>query len=110
MLATGKHDLTKQVEGRHLIGNYRRDFRLIQDRARKLLAERRGVAVDKVPWEYGRFHDIRGSWINWVMADPNVSDYETMKMCGHANIKTTQSHYLGVQPNLDQRVREALAS
>ncbi|HSV98692.1 MAG TPA: tyrosine-type recombinase/integrase [Sedimentisphaerales bacterium] len=74
-----------------VINNFGRDFGLILTRA----------AVNT-----GEFHDLRRTAIcNWFAE--GLSEYEIMKLAGHADFKTTHRFYLRVRDDLLDRARQA---
>jgi len=74
-----------------VINNFGRDFGLILTRA----------AVN-----IGEFHDLRRTAIcNWFAE--GLSEYEIMKLAGHADFKTTHRFYLRVRDDLLDRARQA---
>ncbi|MCU0917097.1 MAG: tyrosine-type recombinase/integrase [Planctomycetes bacterium] len=74
-----------------VINNFGRDFGLILTRA----------AVNT-----GEFHDLRRTAIcNWFAQ--GLSEYEIMRLAGHADFKTTHRFYLRVRDDLMDRARQA---
>jgi integrase len=74
-----------------VINNFGRDFGLLLTRA----------AVNT-----GEFHDLRRTAIcNWFAE--GLSEYEIMKLAGHADFKTTHKFYLRVRDDLIDRARQA---
>ena len=57
-----KRDLSQQPPANALVNNLLRTFDRIQENTRALLAERRGVELDKVEWRIGCLHDLRRSF------------------------------------------------
>ena len=56
--------------------------------------------------ERGTFHDLRRTAIsNWLAK--GLSEFEVMKLAGHANFSTTHRFYLRVRGDLIDRAREA---
>jgi len=56
--------------------------------------------------ERGTFHDLRRTAIsNWLAK--GLSEFEVMKLAGHANFSTTHRFYLRVRDDLIDRAREA---
>jgi len=74
-----------------VINNFKRDFDLILRRA----------AI-----ETGEFHDLRRTAIcNWF--EEGMSEFDVMKLAGHADFRTTHRFYLRVRDDLVQRARRA---
>ena len=56
--------------------------------------------------ERGTFHDLRRTAIsNWLAK--GLSEFEVMKLAGHANFSTTHRFYLRVRDDLIDRARQA---
>ncbi|MGE5295869.1 MAG: tyrosine-type recombinase/integrase [Solirubrobacterales bacterium] len=73
------------------VNNFDRDFGLILKRA--------GI-------EDGEFHDLRRTAIcNWF--EEGMSEFDVMKLAGHADFRTTHRFYLRVRDDLVQRARRA---
>jgi len=73
------------------LNNFERQFRRIKEKA--------GV-------EDGEFHDFRRTCItNWFAND--LSEFEVMKMAGHASFETTRKFYLAVREDLLDWARTA---
>ena len=73
------------------MGNFRRQFLVIMARA----------GIDE-----GVFHDFRRTCItNWFFY--GLSEYEVMKMAGHASFDTTRRFYLAIREDLVDRARTA---
>ncbi len=76
-----------------VVNNFGRDFGKILLRA--------GV-------KKGEFHDFRRTAIcNWFRE--GMSEYDVMKLAGHADFKTTHKYYLRVRDDLVDRARQATA-
>ena len=76
-----------------VVNNFGRDFGKILLRA--------GV-------KEGEFHDLRRTAIcNWLVE--GMSEYDVMKLAGHADFKTTHKYYLRVRDDLVHRARQATA-
>jgi len=76
-----------------LVSNFSRDFGRILARA--------GV-------KKGKFHDLRRTAIcHWFAA--GMSEFEVMKLAGHANFTTTHKFYLAVADDLVDRARRVTA-
>lgn len=74
-----------------VVNNFGRDFGLLLKRA----------AV-----KTGEFHDLRRTAIcNWFAQ--GLTEYEIMKLAGHADFKTTHKFYLRVRDDLMDRARQA---
>ncbi len=89
-----------------LVNNLKARFDLIQKKARKRLAEERGVSVDDLPWLIGSFHDLRrtyGTRMARVVPMHVLKEY-----MGHAKITTTQEYYLAAETQDAERAREAM--
>jgi integrase len=77
-----------------VINNFRRKYEKIQKRA--------SVRVR-------RFHDLRNTAItNWFAN--GLSEYEVMKLAGHASFETTHQFYLAVADDLVDRARAAASA
>jgi len=73
-----------------VINNFKRDLDLILAQAHV---------------KEGTFHDFRRTAIcNWFFG--GMSEYEVMKLAGHADFKTTHKYYLLVSDNLIDRARQ----
>ncbi len=73
-----------------VLNNFQRDFGLILRRA--------GI-------ETGEFHDLRRTAIcNWF--EEGMSEFDVMKLAGHADFQTTHKFYLRVRDDLVQRPGE----
>ncbi len=74
-----------------VVNNFKRDFDLILHRA--------GISD-------GEFHDLRRTAIcNWF--EEGMSEFDVMKLAGHADFRTTHRFYLRVRDDLVQRARRA---
>jgi len=74
-----------------IVYNFRRKFQKIQKRA--------SIKIK-------RFHDLRNTAItNWFAN--GLSEYDVMKLAGHANFETTHQFYLAVADDLVDRARAA---
>ena len=91
-----------------LVNNLSRDFKAIQQRARELLAERRGVPLESVDWPVGTLHDLRRTWCTRVAAA--VPMHVVKELAGHANISTTAAFYLATSESDAEKVRSALSA
>jgi integrase len=88
------------------INNMKARFDLIQGKARKLLADERGVAIDDVSWAHGTVHDLRrtyGTRMSRVVPMHVLKEY-----MGHAKITTTQEYYLAAETQDADRARAAM--
>lgn len=74
-----------------VISNFERDFGLILKRA----------AV-----KTGEFHDLRRTTISDWLAE-GLSEFEVMKLAGHADFKTTHRYYLRLRDDSVDRARQA---
>lgn len=75
-----------------VVNNFKRDFDLILHRA--------GISD-------GEFHDLRRTAIcNWFAE--GMSEFDVMKLAGHADFRTTHRFYLRVRDDLVQRARRAM--
>ena len=78
-------------KGNYPLSNFDRQFRSIRERA----------GVDE-----GQFHDFRRACItNWFAY--GLSEFEVMKMAGHASFDTTRRFYLAVREDMLDRARSA---
>ena len=100
-------DTTQEIPANKLVNNLLRRFRIIQTRARAILADRRGVVLAEVEWRIGNLHDFRKSF-GTHMAH-HVSMAELMKLMGHASITTTADYYVDVSDDLAAKVQAAFA-
>ena len=76
-----------------IISNFSRDF---------------GKILKRANVQQGKFHDLRRTAIcNWF--ENGMSEYEVMKLAGHADFKTTHQYYLRVRDDLVARARAATA-
>ena len=90
-----------------LCNNVLRNFKVIQTRARKLLAERREVKIDKVPWRVGCIHDLRDTYLTSVKGLP----IDVLKrIAGHSDLATTLKYYTSPTEQDAASVRAALAA
>lgn len=90
-----------------IANNLKARLDLIQQKARKLLAQERGVPVEDVLWPHGTFHDFRrtyGTRMSRVVPMHVLAAY-----MGHAKITTTQTFYLAAETQDAERAREAMA-
>jgi integrase len=88
------------------INNMKARLDLIQRKARQLLAQERGVAVEDLPWIPGTLHDLRrtyGTRMARVVPMHVLKEY-----MGHAKITTTQEYYLAAETEDAERAREAM--
>ena len=76
-----------------VVHNFKRDFELIKKRA----------------WiKKGTFHDLRRTAIcDWLAQ--GMTEYDVMKLAGHAQFDTTHKYYLAVRDDLIDRARLATA-
>lgn len=89
-----------------IINNLKARFDLIQKKARKRLAEERGVSVDDMHWQPGTLHDLRrtyGTRMARIVPMHVVKEY-----MAHAKITTTQEFYLAAETEDADRAREAM--
>ena len=90
------------------VNNMKARFDLIQKKARGLLAQERGMAVDDVAWPLGTLHDLRrtyGTRMARVVPMHVLKEY-----MGHAMITTTQEYYLAAETQDADRARAAMES
>ena len=87
------HDATREIEGRFLVNNYLRDFKLIQAAAH----------IAKL----GCVHDLRASYGTHMAA--RVPMHELQRLMGHADIGTTAKHYLAPTADTAAAACEAFA-
>ena len=79
----------------------------MQTLARKLLAEQRGVNIDKVPWRVGCIHDLRDTYLTSVKGLP----IDVLKrIAGHSDLATTLKYYTSATDRDADDVRAALAA
>jgi integrase len=65
-----------------------------------------GLLLKRAAVKTGEFHDLRRTAIcNWFAQ--GLSEYEIMKLAGHADFKTTHKVYLRVRDDLMDRARQA---
>ena len=65
-----------------------------------------GKILARAGVEYGTFHDLRRTTIsNWLAK--GLSEFEVMKLAGHANFSTTHKFYLRVRDDRIDRARKA---
>ncbi|MHC4557045.1 MAG: tyrosine-type recombinase/integrase, partial [Planctomycetota bacterium] len=76
-----------------VVNNFSRDF---------------GKILQRASVKEGEFHDFRRTAIcNWL--EEGMSEYDVMKLAGHADFKTTHKYYLRVRDDLVHRARQATA-
>ena len=76
-----------------VVNNFGRDF---------------GKILQRASVKEGEFHDFRRTAIcNWLKE--GMSEYDVMKLAGHADFKTTHKYYLRVRDDLVDRTRQATA-
>lgn len=74
-----------------VVNNFGRDF---------------GVILRRAGIESGEFHDLRRTAIcNWF--EEGMSEFDVMKLAGHADFRTTHRFYLRVRDDLVERARRA---
>ncbi|MBN1505645.1 MAG: tyrosine-type recombinase/integrase [Sedimentisphaerales bacterium] len=74
-----------------VVNNFGRDF---------------GLLLKQAAVKTGEFHDLRRTAVcNWFAQ--GLSEYEIMKLAGHADFKTTHRFYLRVRDDLMDRARQA---
>ncbi len=89
------------------MNNVKKRFDKIQRDARALMAERRGVEVEKVEWPMGCFHDLRRTY-----ATEMATHVDLLILCrwlGHCDPNTTQQYYHTVKVETQDRARQARA-
>ncbi len=65
-----------------------------------------GRILGRAGIDYGTFHDLRRTAIsNWLAK--GLSEFEVMKLAGHANFSTTHRFYLRVRDDVIDRARKA---
>jgi len=65
-----------------------------------------GKILARAGLDHGKFHDLRRTAIsNWLAK--GLSEFEVMKLAGHANFSTTHRFYLRVRDDLVDRARQA---
>ena len=89
------------------VNNLLRNFHGIQDRARKLLAERRGFRLSDVEWPIGSVHDLRKTF--GTRTADMVPMHVLRVWMGHSDIGTTTRYYLSLSDVHADRVRAAFA-
>ncbi len=78
---------------RKVVNNFNRDF---------------GKILVKSHVKDGEFHDLRRTAIcNWFAE--GMTEFEVMKLAGHANFQTTHKYYLAVKEDLVHKAREVNA-
>jgi len=75
------------VDDYELLNNTLRDFKVLQGKARNLLAERRGLVVHEVPWKLGCLHDLRKSFVN--ASARRLKPDALLAVAGHSDPRTT---------------------
>ena len=98
-------DTSQEIPANRLVNNMLRTFRSIQVQARSILAEQRGVELDKVEWRIGNLHDFRKSFGTHLAH--HVSMPELQRLMGHASITTTADFYVDVSDDLAEKVQAA---
>ena len=83
-------------------------FKRYQGWARRLLADHRGVEIDKIDWPIGCIHDLRDTYLMGIKAQGVPLDIAS-RMAGHANISTTVKHYLSATDRDADTVRDAVS-
>lgn len=89
-----------------IINNLKARFDLIQRKARKRLADERGLSVEDVSWQPGTLHDLRRTY-GTRMARV-VPMHVLKEFLGHAKITTTQEFYLAAETEDAERARKAM--
>jgi integrase len=79
----------------------------IHQRARKLLASRRGVPEGKLAWDRLGFHDLRRSYLT-RLANSNVPAHVLKRVGGHETLATTMAYYLKPTDDDSARILAAL--
>ena len=89
-------------------GNILKPFRTIQNDARQVLAQRRGVNLDDVDWPVGRIHDLRATFGTETALDVPV--FTLCEWMGHSDPKTTAKFYVKTIKATVDAARQAMAS
>ena len=74
-----------------MISNFERDF---------------GLILTKAAVKTGEFHDLRRTAISDWLAE-GLSEFEVMRLAGHADFKTTHRYYLRLRDDSVDRARQA---
>ncbi len=74
-----------------VVSNFERDF---------------GLILKKAAIKTGEFHDLRRTTISDWLAE-GLSEFEVMKLAGHADFKTTHRYYLRLRDDSVDRARQA---
>ena len=90
-----------------LVNNYLRDYKMIQAKARAMMATARDVELEAVAWNVGSIHDIRKTY-GTRMAQ-HVKIHELQRLMGHSSITTTADFYLDVTEDVAAKVQAAFA-
>ncbi len=94
-------------ENHQRLCNTLRDFKTIQHHARDLLAKRRGVAPEAVPWRIGCIHDLRDTYFTSVKGLP----IDVLKrIAGHSDVSSTLRFYTSATDRDASDVRRELAN
>ena len=90
-----------------VVNNLLRRFQTIQHHARDLLAKRRGIRTESLPWKIGCLHDLRDTFITGIKGLP----LDVLKrVCGHSNVSTTLRYYTAETERDADDVRAALVN
>jgi integrase len=104
-----RQDAGKLPDPAAWVNNVRRDFHVIQRKARALMAERAGVDVSKVAWPVGSAHDLRKSYgVTVARAGVPVKDLQTLM--GHSNVTTTLDFYNEPDADIAAKVSKVFAA
>lgn len=98
-------DVTQELLAHKVANNVLRRFQRLQAEARKMMADHRGVDVDKIEWPIGCIHDMRRSFATHMA--PHLSMVELHHLMGHASIKTTADYYVDVSDDLGDKLKLA---
>ncbi len=82
-------------------GKFNKGFRAIQEKAKMELGD--------VNYQFGNFHDLRGSFATRAAAS-GVPLHELAKFMGHSDSKTCERYYLGIEDSAADRLRQAFSS
>ena len=103
----GRHLPIKIVWFGFVVNSLLRRFQTIQHHARDLLAKRRGIRTESLPWKIGCLHDLRDTFITGVKGLP----LDVLKrVCGHSNVSTTLRYYTAETERDADDVRAALVN
>ena len=88
-----------------LVNNALRNFKVMQRKARALLAKRSRLPVDEIDWREGCIHDLRDTYLTGIKGLPLDV---LQRVAGHADIATTIRFYTGETARDADAVRAAV--